>query len=95
MKVLFILVRGDLPKTYRMVQGAHAVAAFALECPKSFREWMNGKIVFVRVRDLKELMFSILGDEPGAVFREPDLGREATAAAVYADENAFDGFPLA
>lgn len=33
MKSMYILVRKDLAQTYKLVQGAHALAQYALENP--------------------------------------------------------------
>ena len=50
MKKMYVLVRKDLPSTYRMVQGAHAVAEYLLRYPDT--EWKNGTLVFLGVPDI-------------------------------------------
>lgn len=36
---MYVLVRLDLAEDYRMVQGAHALAKYALEHPSEFKTW--------------------------------------------------------
>ena len=36
---MYIIVRSDLSETYRMIQGAHALAKFALDYPDEFQKW--------------------------------------------------------
>lgn len=92
-KKMYVLVRLDLSETYRMVQGAHALAQFAIEYPEEFANWSNRTIVFVGVYFLKGLRVSsfAIGKQnlKYAMYYEPDLDDQATAIACYCDGNVF------
>lgn len=84
---MYVLVRMDLSETYRMVQGAHALAQYALDQPVLFRIWGNGTIVFLGVRNLIELRkwettLEMKGRRLSS-FWEPDLDDQLTAIACY------------
>ena len=85
---LYVIVRGDLSETYRMVQGSHAVAQYALDHSIFFKQWNNEKIVFLKTfngveleklaNKLRRLCFNI------SVFKEPDMRSDLpTALVVY------------
>lgn len=79
---MYVLVRQDLAETYRMVQGAHAVAQYALNglnatiqdnnsiyCNVFFKEWKNQYLIFLGVPNyisLKEWKNKL--DERGKTF---------------------------
>ena len=51
-KKMYVLVRKDLDKTYRMVQGAHAIAEYSLRGDKAlYGAWNNSTVVFLGVTD--------------------------------------------
>jgi hypothetical protein len=88
---MYVLVRKDLSETYRCVQGAHALAQFALEHPNSFKTWNNRTIVFLSVRNLNELRVILqrlrtnwLKNQcPFSLFTEPDLDNQFTSLAYF------------
>ena len=93
MKKMFILVRKDLGSPYKMVQGAHALALYALEHTQSFNEWNNETIVFLDVKDEKSLLKwkdkLTYSDKMISVFAEPDIGDQFTAIACYDTDEMF------
>lgn len=84
---MYVLVRNDLSKTYQMVQGAHALAQFALKYPKEFSEWGNSTIVFLGIRNLIEMriwMRKLFDEDKICIgFMEPDLDNQITAIACF------------
>lgn len=93
-KKMYVLVRKDLEKTYRMVQGSHALAAFALEYTALFNEWNNGTIVFLGIRNEDKLREKadelFLKQLPYSVFVEPDIDLQMTALACYCNGEPFE-----
>ena len=93
---MFVLVKQDLGNPYKMVQGAHALAKYALEFPQLFKEWNNETIVFVDVKNLlrweERLTYS---DEVYCSFTEPDLNDELTAIACFTRSDIFNKLNLA
>lgn len=104
MKRLYVLTRKDLGLPYQAVQGAHAVAQFCLDHPKS--EWKNGYLIFLEVEDMNNLFwwwnrFLDTNDTkprhkrvPISAFQEPDLNMDVTALAVYTNGSKFKNLPL-
>jgi hypothetical protein len=86
---MYVLVRADLSETYRIVQGSHALAQYALDFPEQFKIWGNSTIVFLKVRNLLELKaWHAKVSESGKIhrsFHEPDLEGQLTAIACYDD----------
>lgn len=86
---MYVLTRNDLSETYRMVQGAHALAAFSNEHPEKFKMWGNQTLIFLCVRNLIELedwVSRLDGDNIDcSVFYEPDLKDQPTALAYWGD----------
>lgn len=82
---MYVLVRLDLAESYRMVQGAHALAKYALEHESLFKSWNNSTIVFLGVRNLTVLRswVSELNDKQYSVFYEPDMDNQETAIACW------------
>lgn len=84
---MYVLVRLDLEKTYRIVQGSHALAQYALDYTPSFKEWGNSTIVYLGVRNLIELRNwknnLTLEVKCYSSFNEPDLDEQITAIACY------------
>lgn len=92
---MYVLVRKDLSETYRMVQGAHALAQFALEHPEEFARWNNETIVFLSVRNYKELKniyCELLKRKTSSGFYESDLEDQLTAIACYDTGEFFKDF---
>lgn len=90
---LYVLVRRDLPKSYRMVQGMHATALYGSKTNPygsdySDKAWRadTGTIVSLLVNDEEHLthiqnyMATTIGI-PVVSWREPDLDNELTAVA--------------
>lgn len=86
---LCILVRKDLDKSYRMVQGMHSAVIFGESLAYS-RNWKAtvGTIVCYLVRDEVHLM-EIFRQVPGmsVIWREPDLDNQATSIAFLNSKN--------
>jgi hypothetical protein len=93
---MYVVVRKDLDQTYRMVQGAHALAAYAMDYPDRAREWDNEYLIFLGTfleASLEKLFLGLMqySDEmegvgfPIAVFKEPDQKDQLTAIAVFED----------
>lgn len=84
---MYVLVRLDLAETYRIVQGSHALAQFALDKHVHFLMWGNSTIVYLGVRGLKDIKewLDMLSktDKTYAPFFEPDLDGQLTAIACY------------
>ena len=82
---MYVLVRSDLDPTYQCVQGAHALAQYALEYPQEFKDWNNSVLVFLGVRYVSELRKWALklGDRKYSMFLEPDQDMQPTAIACY------------
>jgi len=84
---MYVLVRLDLSETYRMVQGAHALAQYALENWGEFKSWGNGVIVFLAVRNLMELRswknLLEINKKSFSYFEEVDLDSSLTAIACF------------
>jgi len=99
MKKMYVLIRRDLPHHYRYVQGAHALASYALKFPEEFREWNNETIVFLDVKTENKLMLATtqLHDSGNSVafFNEPDLDNQLTATACFCEETQMSSFRLA
>ena len=96
---LYVLVRNDLPAPYRMVQGGHALAQFMLEHDSATEEWKNSYLIYLGVKNLKELLKwsekLSWRSKPHSVFREPDLGFETTALACLDTGEVFSKLRLA
>ena len=99
MKKMFILVRKDLESPYKFVQGAHALAQYALEHTQDFNEWNNQTIVFVNVKDetalykWKDKLY--YSDKKISVFTEPDINDQLTAIACYDEGGIFKNLQVA
>lgn len=95
---MYVIVRRDLSETYRMVQGTHALAQYALEHPDLLKEWSNEYLIFLSVFNLKalrELKMNLTGKVEFSTFYEPDLDNQETAIALYDTGYFVKGLPLA
>lgn len=96
---MFVIVREDLGTIYKMVQGSHALAQFALDNHQIFNEWGNQTIVFVDIKD--EIKLQNLAEKLGYMgiafskFYEPDIDNQLTAIACYSDGKVFSNLKLA
>lgn len=86
MKKLFVLIRTDLPSSYRAVQAGHVVAEFVLNRPNS---WTNETLIYLGVKNLFRLEIIkdkfIKQDIDFVEFKEPDLNDELTAIATTSE----------
>ena len=93
MHKMFVLVRRDLPSTYRGVQAGHALAEFLLHYPHQGQEWNNHTLIYLGVENQAALEeWSKKLDEKNieyAAFREPDIGNELTAIATYGNDELY------
>lgn len=86
---MYIITRKELSDSYRMVQGAHALAQYGLEHPNEFEKWNNKFLIFLGTflpESLIELRkrLSIEGIKTSS-FHEPDLDNQMTAFSVFYD----------
>jgi len=91
---LYVLVRKDLPESYRAVQAGHAVAEWLLHD----QSWRNETLIYLTVAnesslyrwadklDRKEIKW--IG------FKEPDIGNQLTAIASVSDGRIFRNLEL-
>lgn len=89
---LYVLVRADLSKSQQAVQAGHAVAELCLN--GCLKEWENGALVYLKVRNeemLREWMKKL--DAPKA-FYEPDRNNEMTAIAWVGYGGPVETLPL-
>lgn len=92
---LYVLIRDDLPPGLQLAQAVHAATAFALAHPDLASSTPN--VVVLAVADEPALLAHVHagGRRPGVVFREPDIGDEATAYATVSTGINFSCLPLA
>lgn len=92
---MYVIVREDLDSTYRMVQGAHALAQYMIDFPGA---WKNGTLVFAKVKNIYALLKLreelSLSKKKYSEFYEPDIGNELTAIACYDGEATFHNCQL-
>jgi hypothetical protein len=100
---MYVIVRNDLSASYKMVQGAHALADFALRYPDEMEKWGNNTLIFLAVPSYRALidLQQVLGplcskrDIPVVSFDEVDLDYQLTALCLYCDELLLADLPLA
>lgn len=85
---MYIIVRNDLKPGLQAAQACHALRLFGAEHPEEDRSWYEGSnnLVLLQVPD-EEALLGLLERSSGissSLFREPDLGDEATALALEA-----------
>lgn len=95
---MYVLVRIELDKTYRVVQGSHALAQYAIDHPQEFAKWNNQYLIFLGIRFPSAIEYwtdnlNELGI-PFSVFYEPDIFQK-TAIACYTSPEVFKNLPLA
>ena len=85
-----VLIRKDMPTSYMAVQAGHAVAAWLLAQEKTQLGWKNETLIYLGVKNERELLKwkEKLGDE-AILWREPDIGNQATALAYLSDGEEF------
>jgi peptidyl-tRNA hydrolase len=107
---MYVLVRQDLAETYRMVQGAHAVAQYSYAAMKGitdkdysvftslYKTWNNQYLIFLGVPNLialREWRDKLQCKPVLCCFSEPDLDGQETAIACIDTGEIFSGLPLA
>jgi hypothetical protein len=106
---MYVLVRQDLAETYRMVQGAHAVAQYSYAAMKGmndkdysvftslYKTWNNQYLIFLGVPNLIALREwrDKLQSKTLSCFSEPDLDGQETSIAVIDTGEIFSELPLA
>ena len=86
---LVTITRKDITSGYQLVQSAHALAEFAHQFPKQFKDWMdNSKYLVSLSTDNENSLLDIFNrlKYNGAdvvVFKEPDIGDQCTAICYY------------
>jgi hypothetical protein len=90
---LFVVVRPDLSNSQKAVQACHAVGEWC----RKFPEWQNETLILLEASSLEHLLEleRSLGTVPHVVFREPDIGNEATALATIHRLREFKKMKLA
>jgi hypothetical protein len=90
---IYILVRGDLPRSAQAVQAGHALAELIMQ--RGIRpDCWAGTLVYLKVQHEEELR-RWLRDVPDVVpFYEPDLGNSLTALATLNKEEGFEALRL-
>jgi hypothetical protein len=101
-ETLFVIVRSDFDKTYRLVQGMHGVAALTIkhsnhiENVEGFKDhWNNDRIVVLEATNEemdyihKRLVSLDMFIPKWASWREPDRHNEVTAIAFLEKDNPF------
>jgi hypothetical protein len=96
---MYLILREDL--AYKYIQGAHALAKYALENPVPFKEWGNRYLICLAVFNglaLKNLADQFTKAHLGAyadeinnvfsVFIEPDLESRIPTALCYFDDDS-------
>jgi len=102
MERLYVLVRSDLTPGMKLAQSCHAMAAFAADHPSVTALWHTegNNLVCLEVANEQDLLD--LAERARAIgaltslFTEPDLGGQATAAAVSGEaKGLLRRYPLA
>ena len=98
MPIMYVLVRNDLAPIYRCVQGAHALAQYALEYPENLGKWKNEYLIFLGVRNHKDIILWYeklkAAHKSISCFQEPDLDGHITAVACFDTGEIFKGLRL-
>jgi hypothetical protein len=93
-KRLYVIVRKDLPKSYRAVQAGHAVAEWLLHD----QTWKNETLIYLGVQDEKELSSWVdkldFKNIKWVGFKEPDINNELTAIATICNDGVFNKLKL-
>lgn len=92
---MYLVLREDL--TYKYIQGAHALANFAICYPSLFNKWDNKHLICLSVFNgvSLNLLYKKFRELPTkkckwAVFKEPDLNHSLTAICFYYNNRKYD-----
>ncbi len=92
---LYVITRTDLSKSQQAVQAGHALAEYLL---MNDTTWGNGTLVYLKVRNEKELYSLTKNLERSkidcTVFREPDFGWQLTAITSLGSNKYFEEMRL-
>ena len=93
---LYVIIRDDLSKSQKTVQGIHAASEFILWEKRG--NWINGTVVCLKVKNEKELKdkenWLKSKKIPYRSFIEPDIGHETTALALIGKKGLFSELSL-
>lgn len=87
---MYVLVRADLAPGAQLAQAVHAAIGLA-----QGHDDLPDTVVVLSVADESSLITQAGTVSGGELFREPDLGNEATAYAVVSDGATFSALCLA
>ena len=85
---MVLVTRRDLTPGYQAVQPAHALAEFAIKYPRVFKFWQVNQKNLIVLSVANELALNDLFNKAqsagikSVLFKEPDIGNEATAIAL-------------
>lgn len=95
---MYVITRKELSDSYRMVQGAHALASYALEFASLFRDWNNQYLIFLGTFlpvGLDEIKNNLIEKKiPYSTFEEPDLNDQETALCFLYHPNCNDAIDV-
>jgi len=89
---LYIVVRADLTPGARAAQSCHATSAFVAAHPEQSAQWRESSNNLVCLEIANEPLLLAMAQRAGehgiphTLFREPDLGDEATALALMSPQ---------
>lgn len=100
---VYVIVRNDLSPSYKMVQGAHALAQFALNYPLTFKTWENQTLIFLGVSTYRALctLYDTLKNDQytygyiPSKWCEPDLDNQLTAFCFVGESVLINELTLA
>jgi hypothetical protein len=98
MQRLYVLVRTDLTYSSSAVQAGHAVAQFCLDNIITSCEWNNHTLIYLAVRDYKELekwMFKLeKKNVKFSLFYEPEINQITAISGLVNDQRIFKSLKL-
>ena len=88
---LYVLIRNDLSRSQKTVQGIHATAQVLLY-KNSWKDfWGNGHVVCLKVQNEEELKDYILKAKELNLcydfFKEPDINNAITSVAIFSEKD--------
>lgn len=89
---MYVIVREDLPIGLQMAQVCHVSVEYALQRPEEAKSTPIGVVLSV---PNETTLVEIASKLDGVLFREPDIGNEATAFAHVGDGHQLSSLPLA
>lgn len=87
---MYIIVRDDLSNYQKSIEGAHALAAFAIENQILFQRWLNKEIVYLEtdeeVMQAVKIKLSTKENIKFVTFQNSKMKHQTTAMAFVANE---------